>query len=156
MDDRHASKYLQGMPVSEALFSDLINKPKATLQPLTGSHAHAIRLRRRDDVDLVVTTADRYEQDHAVVSTTLRLFRAIVLNGQADALLDLLPEVFPWSRFLPADDRHTFVIEFIDALRAVEDLDALAPVTRLLTDAIEAGSTYAPGPRRTPWRYGEP
>ncbi|MEV4348004.1 hypothetical protein AB0J83_26410 [Actinoplanes sp. NPDC049596] len=131
------------MPVSEAPFSDLINKPKATLQPLTGSRAHAIRLRRRDDVDLVVTTADRYDQDHAVVSAALRLFRTIVLNGQADAVLDLLPEVFPWSRFLPPGDRHTLLIEFVDTLRAVEDLDTLAPVTQLLTEWRHTAEVYA-------------
>ncbi|XVU24815.1 hypothetical protein ACQPZJ_47710 [Actinoplanes sp. CA-054009] len=131
------------MPVSEAPFSELINKPKATLLPLTGSHAHAIRLRRRDDVDLVVTTADRYEQDHAVVSAALRLFRTIVLSGQVDAVLDLLPEVFPWSRFLPAGDRHTFLIEFVDTLRAVEDLDTLAPVTQLLAEWRHTAEAHA-------------
>ncbi|GAA0513991.1 hypothetical protein Ade02nite_49140 [Paractinoplanes deccanensis] len=52
------------MPVSETSFSELINKPKATLQPLIAASAHAV--------------------------------------------LDLLPEVFPWTRFLPAGDRHTF------------------------------------------------
>ncbi|XVV12074.1 hypothetical protein ACQP2X_45885 [Actinoplanes sp. CA-131856] len=131
------------MPVSEVPFSELINKPKATLQPLTGSHAHAIRLRRRDDVDLMVTTADRYEQDHAVVSAALRLFRTIVLNGQIDAVLDLLPEVFPWTRFLPAGDRRTFLTEFVDTLRAVEDLDTFAPVAQLLTEWRHTAEAYA-------------
>ncbi len=120
------------MPVTEAAFSDLINKPTATLSPLTGSHTHSIRLRRRGEVDLVVTTAERYEQDHAVIRMAVRLFGALLQDRKLDSMLAVLPEMFPWVRFLPVDDRREFLVELVGTLRASEDLDTLAPVTQLV------------------------
>jgi hypothetical protein len=131
------------MPVVEAAFSDLINKPKATLQPLTGSHAHSIRLRRRDDVDLVLLTVDRYEQDHAIVRMAVRLFSALIRLRDVDALLDLLPEVFPWVRFLPEPERREFLVEFVETLRGAQDLDTLAPVTQLVTEWRHTAEVHA-------------
>jgi len=131
------------MTVTEAAFSDLINKPKATLQPLTGFHAHSIRLRRRDEADLMLTTADRYEQEHEVVGMAVRLFSALVQHRDLDSMLELLPEVFAWVRFLPDGDRVDFLHEFIETLRASEDLDTVAPVVQLITEWRHTAEVYA-------------
>jgi hypothetical protein len=122
------------MAFPEAAFSDLINKPKTTLQPLTGSTAHSIRLRRRDDVDLVVTTAARYEQEHEVLGVAVRLFSALVLHRDLESMLSLLPEVFPWVRFLPPADHRSFLEEFVATLRGALELDNFAPVAQLITE----------------------
>src|SRR5215468_3705360 len=90
-------------------FSDLLNKPKDTLASMARSGAVLLRLRRRDAEDLVLTTASRREQEHVVISAATRL--TAVLLGQADQqgrdrLLEALSKVFPWTRFLPVDDRQ--------------------------------------------------
>jgi hypothetical protein len=36
-------------------------------------------------------------------------------------LLEILPELFPWSRFLVADDRVAFAQELVDVMVAPED-----------------------------------
>jgi hypothetical protein len=131
------------MAVPEAAFSDLINKPKATLQPLTGASAHSIRLRRRDDVDLVVTTATRYEQEHEVLTVAVRLFGALVLHRDTEAMLALLPDVFPWVRFLPVESHRQFLDEFVGTLRASLELDNFTPVAQLITEWKHTAELYA-------------
>lgn len=131
------------MGFSEAAFSDLINKPKATLQPLTGSVSHSIRLRRRDEVDLVVTTADRYEQEHEVLGMAVRFFGALVLRRDADSMVALLPDVFPWVTFLPAAEHRTFLDEFVTTLRGALDLDNFTPVAQLITEWKHTAEVYA-------------
>lgn len=131
------------MTSTEAAFSDLINKPKATLQPLTGSVSHSIRLRRRDDVDLVVTTADRYEQEHQVIGMAVRLFGALVLHRDAESMLVLLPDIFPWVTFLPGATHRTFLDEFVLTLRAALDMDNFAPVAQLINEWKHTAEVYA-------------
>ncbi len=131
------------MPVVEAAFSDLINKPTVTLQPLVGFSVKSILLRRRGDVDLVLLTADRYEQDHAIVRMAVRLFSALIRQQDLVILLDLLPEVFPWVRFLPEPDQRSFLVEFVETLRATQDLDTLAPVMQLVTEWRHTAEVYA-------------
>jgi len=131
------------MTVTEAAFSDLINKPKATLLPLTGSSAHLIRLRRRDEDDLMVTTAARYEQEHEVINMAVRLFTALIQHRDLDAMVDLLPEVYPWTKFLPEADRHDFVREFIETLQATGELDTVAPVVQLIAEWRHTAEVHA-------------
>jgi hypothetical protein len=131
------------MTSTEAAFSDLINKPKATLLPLTGAHSHSIRLRRRDDVDLMITTADRYEQEHEVIGMTVRFFGALVLHRGADVMLELLPDVFPWITFVPVASHRTFLDEFVLTLRGALDLDNFAPVAQLITEWKHTAEVYA-------------
>ena len=131
------------MTSTEAAFSDLINKPKATLQPLTGSVSHSIRLRRRDDVDLVITTADRYEQEHEVIGMTVRFFGALVLHRGAESTLALLTDVFPWVTFMTEPDQRTLLDEFVLTLRAALDLDNFAPVAQLITEWKHTAEVYA-------------
>jgi hypothetical protein len=103
-----------------------------------------VRLRRRDDVDLVLTTAARYDQDHAVVATATRLFAALLRDGDAAGLLmRVLPEVFPWVQFLPDPDRREFLIDLVQTLRAAEDLENLAPVTQLIVEWRHTAEVHA-------------
>ncbi len=127
-------------------FSDLLNKPKDTLASMARSGAVVLRLRRRDAEDLVMTTAFRREQEHTIVSAATRL--TMVLLRQADQrgrdrLLEALPEVFTWTRFLPEGDQRLFLTEFADTLRAVEDLDNLAPVAHLIEEWKHTAEIHA-------------
>lgn len=131
------------MAAAEAPFSDLINKPRATLELLARSSAHSIRLRRRDDVDLVVTTASRYEQEHTVIRAAVRLFGALIRHRDAESMLKVLPDVFPWVGFLPAEQKSQFLAELVATLRAAEDIDNLAPVAQLIIEWQHTAEVYA-------------
>jgi hypothetical protein len=51
--------------------------------------------------------------------------------------------VFPWVRFLTADDRMTFVQELIEVMDASEDLGSPAPVLQLITEWRHTAQIYA-------------
>jgi len=129
-----------------APFSDLLNKPKDTLASMVRSGAFLLRLRRRDAEDLVLTTVSRREQEHAVVSVATRLAVALMrqIDGQGqERLLEVLPEVFPWVRFLPAGDMRLFLDELVGTLHAIEDLDNIAPVAQLITEWRHTAEVHA-------------
>lgn len=127
-------------------FSDLLNKPKDTLAAMVRSGAHLLRLRRRNAEDLVLTTASRREQEHTVVIAATRLIAAVLRqvddDGQ-DRLLDTLPEVFGWTRFLPVEDQRQFLTELAGTLHGTEDLDNFAPVAQLIIEWKHTAEIYA-------------
>jgi hypothetical protein len=114
-------------------FSELVNKNKQTLARL--KRAHRLLLHRRDGEDLVLTTASRAEQDRTVVSAATRILAAMARRdpGSMELLLDILPDAFPWVRFLPEHDLHTFAVELVDTMRAADSVDNNASVAMLLT-----------------------
>jgi hypothetical protein len=127
-----------------AAFSDLINRPKDTLAELVKSRVAALLLRRRDAEDLVLTTATRHEQEHAVVTAATRLAVALMQRADADGILiEILPDVFPWVRFLPQNDVRAFLGELVHTLRAADDLDTVAPVAQLITEWRHTAEIYA-------------
>lgn len=117
---------------AETPFSELINHPKATVAKL--SSAPELLLRRRDADDLVLTTAMRAEQATEMVSATTRIFVAMMKRGGSalSLLVDVVPEVFPWVRFLPVEDVHAFVVELVETLRAADAVNNPAPVVNVI------------------------
>lgn len=114
-------------------FSELVNKNKQTLARLKESPR--LLLHRRDGEDLVLTTAARAEQDQTVVSAATRMLAAMARRepGGMEPLLDILPDAFPWVRFLPESDLHAFAVELVDTMRAADSLGNSASVAQLLT-----------------------
>jgi hypothetical protein len=137
------------MSLVEVNFSELINKPRRTLAMLTGPEARvmALRLARRDDVDLVVMTADRYGQERSLITALSRLLTELLRSGSDELALDLvrrvLPAAYPWIRFLPAQDGDEFVKEFAEVLQAAESIDNLAPVAQLVTEWRHTAEIHA-------------
>jgi hypothetical protein len=129
----------------DAPFSDLVNRPKDTVARLQRSAGGRLRLRRRDDEDLMLTTASRVEQESEVVSAATRMFVALMKNDAGVRVLvtEVVPEVFPWVRFLPVEDVRAFVVELVDTLRAVEDLDTTAPVAQVIAEWQHTAEVYA-------------
>jgi hypothetical protein len=113
-------------------FSELVNKNRQTVARLRLSRR--LLLLRRDGEDLVLTTAARAEQDQAVVSAATRMLAAIVRRdpGRMELLLELLPEAFPWVRFLPETDVHAFAVELVETMRAADSLTNSSSVAQLL------------------------
>jgi hypothetical protein len=130
--------------IIEAPFSDLINKPKDTIERMVRASAGLLRLRRRNDEDLVLTTASAHDQDHAVVSTASRLLTALSREESGRHLVvNVLPEVFPWVHFLPADDVRLFGEELVTTLHAAADLDTFAPVAHLIIEWRHTAEVHA-------------
>lgn len=129
----------------ETPFSELINKPKDTVAKLASTPKQKLRLKRRDDEDLLLTTVERAEQDGEVLSATTRVFAALIAKDAAarTLLTEVIPVAFPWVRFLPKPDVQQFVIELVEVLRAAEDLDNLSPVAQLLTEWKHTAEIHA-------------
>ena len=129
--------------MGEVLFSELVNKPKDTVAKL--GQSRDLRLRRRDAEDLVLTTAARAEQNNEVVSATTRMFVALMQHDDhaRALLLDVIPEAFPWVRFLPREDVQAFLVELVETLRAVEELDSPAPVVQVITEWRHTAEIHA-------------
>lgn len=129
--------------MSDVLFSELVNKPTATVAKLKATRD--LRLRRRDDEDLVLTTAARAEQDSEMVSATTRMFVALMQHDEQarSLLLDVIPQAFPWVRFLPREDVQAFLIELVATLRAVEELHSPAPVVQVINEWRHTAEVHA-------------
>jgi hypothetical protein len=80
-----------------------------------------------------------------MVSATTRMFVALMQHDEhARAfLLDVLPEAFPWVRFLPREDVPAFLVELIGTLRAVEELGSPAPVVQVITEWRHTAEVHA-------------
>lgn len=63
-------------------------------------------------------------------------------DEQARAL-DVIPEAFPWVRFLPKEDVQAFLVELIGTLRAVEELGSPAPVVQVITEWRHTAEVHA-------------
>ena len=63
-------------------------------------------------------------------------------HGRA-MLLDMIPEAFPWVRFLPRDDVQAFLVELVGTLRAVEELGSPAPVVQVITEWRHTAEVHA-------------
>jgi hypothetical protein len=120
------------MSVTEVPFSQLVQKPKATVAQLEESPRRRLRLDRRDGGDLILESAARAEAEDEALSMASRLFFSLMKDDQgARALLLALPDVFPWVRFLPTDDVRGFLVELVETIHASADLGnvaAIAPV----------------------------
>lgn len=117
----------------EVPFTELLQHPTRTTGRLAGSRA--LRLRRRDADDLVLMSAGRAQQEGEVIDLVTRILAALLREpGTADLVRRVLPDVLPWTRFLPEDAMDEFLSEFVATGRAAVSIDNLAPIARLLVE----------------------
>jgi Family of unknown function (DUF6247) len=90
-------------------------------------------LRRRDEPDLWLSRADREMERSEAFAMLARALRNLAVQSPG-AVADALPEVFPWTGFLPAADQHRFVDEFSRTVTAAAELENLSPLTQLLRE----------------------
>ncbi|MDX3236350.1 hypothetical protein PV392_11765 [Streptomyces sp. ME03-5709C] len=124
-------------------FSELVNKNQQTLARL--QETPKLLLDRSDGEDPVLTTAARAEQHQTVVSAATRMLTAMARRepGSMDRLLDILPDAFPWVRFLPVSDLHAFAIELVDTMRAADSVGNSASVAQLLIARQHTAEVYS-------------
>lgn len=130
----------------EVNFSDLSNKPVETVRKLQRSPSRSLRVRRRgDEEDLVLTTASRADQVDEVMSATTKIFLALMQHDPTvvTLVIDVLPEAFPWVRFLPKQDVQAFVVDLVGTLKAAASLDNPAPVAQVVAAWRHTAEVYA-------------
>ncbi|MEV8324551.1 hypothetical protein [Kitasatospora sp. NPDC056731] len=117
-----------------ATFSEFLQRPNATVAQLGSSSTRGLRLVRRGDEDLYLTTAAQAEQAVQVVDSTTRMFVAMMKSDPSAVglLTRVFPDAFPWVRFLPEDDVRAFLVELIDTMRASTDLGILTPIATVI------------------------
>ena len=55
----------------------------------------------------------------------------------------VVPDAFPWVRFLPTEDVRAFVLELVDTLRAADALQNFAPVVQVITEWQHTAEVHA-------------
>lgn len=123
--------------------SDLLNKPKKTLELLETNRQ--IRLRRRDAEDLMLTTAERAEQDNAALSSMSRLVNEMMRRDPMvlKMAIQVLPAVFPWVRHLPEDAHPEFAAEWLAALSSGAAMGNNAAVETVVAAWQHTAEIYA-------------
>jgi len=129
--------------IAQANLSDLLNRPKKTLELLETNRQ--IRLRRRDAEDLVLTTAERAEQDNAALSSMSRLVNEMMRRNPMvlTMAIQVLPAVFPWVRHLPEKAHPEFAAEWLDALSSGAALGNNAGVETVVSAWRATAEIYA-------------
>ncbi|MGH7734722.1 MAG: hypothetical protein ACREOE_13770, partial [Gemmatimonadales bacterium] len=67
----------------------------------------------------------------------------VMLNTDEHVLIQVFPSVFPWMRFLPADEARAFIAEFIATARASAELGNMAPVATVIAAWKATAEVYA-------------
>lgn len=131
---------------AEINFSDLSNKPADSVRKLQESPSRTLLVHRRgDEEDLVLTTITKAEEVREVVSTTTALFVALMQHSESvrDLVTDVMPQAFPWVRFLPREDVQAFAVELVQTLEAADALGTPAPVTQLISQWQHTAEVHA-------------
>lgn len=133
------------MSPTQATFSELLQKPKDTVAKMDRAPRHGIRLTRRGDEDLYLTTAARAEQAVEIVDSTTRMFVALMRSEpQAVTLLTkVFPEAFPWVRFLPDEAVREFLVELVDTAKASTALGVIDPIATVIAAWKHTAEVYS-------------
>jgi hypothetical protein len=130
----------------EVNFSDLLQRPNETVEKLKASRTHALRVHRRGtEDDLILSTVKQAADEQEVVDLAVRVLRAVMSDPvlRSQTLLDILPRIFPWSMFLPPEDRVGFAQELVDVMDASSELGVSAPVLTLIAQWRNTADVWA-------------
>ncbi|MEV4411217.1 hypothetical protein [Catellatospora sp. NPDC049609] len=107
------------------------------------SAVRALRLRRRDDVDLALMRVDQMERDGVVVDFTARLLASLVRTQPVDVVWVAVRDALPWTTFLPEHDQDAMLTELVEVARGAASLANLSPVAVLLEQWRHTAEVYA-------------
>ncbi|MFE0462685.1 hypothetical protein ACFW1A_25860 [Kitasatospora sp. NPDC058965] len=133
------------MSLTQATFSELLQKPKDTVAKMDRAPRHGIRLTRRDDEDLYLTTAARAEQVVEIVDSTTRMFVALMQSEPkaVTLLTNVFPQAFPWVRFLPTDAVREFLVELVETAKASTALGVVDPIATVIAAWKHTAEVYS-------------
>ena len=93
-----------------------------------------VRVRRRDGAPLILTREDRASSTAQGAVTAARALRNLLTHISAGTLADALLEEFPWTDYLPEDDRAQFATEFARTFQACAELGEWSKLADLVDD----------------------
>lgn len=124
-------------------WSDIARNPREVAA--TVEREGEARLERRGEGQpFVLMAAWRRDADRAGVHTAERLVRNAISHAtRIGDLDDLMIETFPWTRFLPAEERGEFAVSFSETYSACVDLGTWAPLEQLLVEWRATAAIHA-------------
>ncbi|NEA34778.1 hypothetical protein G3I17_24420 [Streptomyces sp. SID13031] len=131
--------------MQEVAFSEFLQRPTETIDKLTSSPRQALRIENGGgEDDFVLTTVSRAAQGDRLVKIAGDFLRAILSDPvlRSSQLVDLLPQVFPWVRYLPDGDQREFARELAAGWDASEDVGSPAFVLQLITEWSNTAHIY--------------
>ncbi|OJH35169.1 hypothetical protein [Cystobacter ferrugineus] len=130
------------MATHELTWSAFLREP-TSVEPML--EKGDVLLKRRDGEALRLSRESRGANTRQAIIDAVRLLRA---DPSADPIRGSdrgVTNRLPWTRFLPEEDRLTFVTEFIDHLEACADLGDFTALGRLLEEWKNTAAAYADG-----------
>jgi hypothetical protein len=109
-------------------YSMFLRGPSQVLPTLDNAD---VVLERRDDEDLILMRAERFEAGTASLRIAARAL-AIIARRNGDLAEEVLTEELPWVTWLPAAERHECIQELLTHLVAGADTGELLPFGRAL------------------------
>lgn len=135
-------------------FSELMRKQSEVADK--AAHGKGVLLRRRNEEDLVLMSAAHAESTAKGFSVASRMFVSLMKHDAgARELLMVLPDVFPWVRYLPEEDVREFLVELVETIHACDDLDNLAPLEVAVAAWRSTAEVYADPKLRAALSEGE-
>lgn len=132
------------METISVAFSQLIREPTAVLDKLTHAPNGQIRLVRRDGDSVMLVSDAKLAADVHTNVTMSQIFVAMMRTDEgARQLLQLLPDTFPWVRFLAPDEVREFLVEFVETARACAAIDNYAALDTAVTAWRHTAEIYA-------------
>jgi len=113
-------------------FRDLLREPKRVSDAV--DRERRLVIHRRNAPDLVVTRADRVEDELAGAGGLARLVRNLAAHLSPTEVGQELLDALPWTRYLTDNGRGEFVVELAAILEACAELDTLVPFGQFLTE----------------------
>lgn len=81
-----------------------------------------VRVRRRDGAPLLLTREDRASSTSRGAMAAARALRNLLSHISAGTLTEALQDEFPWTDYLPEQDRAQFATDFVRAFQASAEL----------------------------------
>ncbi|MDT3396453.1 prevent-host-death family protein [Streptomyces sp. B1866] len=114
-------------------FSELSRNSKRVAAAV--EQAQRVHVMRRDGEDFYLTTERHDRQREETADVTARLFASLIRSDEgARAVLLALPEMFPWTRHLSAEEVREFVVDLVAAARDAADLDVHSTLHRVIAE----------------------
>ena len=127
------------MQVIERTFSEFLRHPKEVVAELDNSD---VVLRRRSAPALHLRHADRENARSEAVSGITRVLRHLSLHYPA-AVGKSLSEAYPWTKYLPDDEREQFLEEFAQELAAAASIGDFKAVAQFLHEWKATAEVHA-------------
>ncbi len=130
------------MPTQEVTWSAFLREP-AIIEPLLARGD--VVLRRRDGEPLRLSRELKDAGEREALSAAARLLAPVLSDHARKSVEKNAEGQLPWTRFLPAEDRHTFLTEFLRQFEACADLGDFSALGRLLAEWKNTAAVHAEG-----------